>query len=857
MAMPRNRRTTSLRDSDSRLGDSDKIEGAGSWDAIEWTKIDQPVSRPVPNGLSDFLYEAEEVLAEGYGVLVNTDEAGTLFVTNFRLLFLSEGSRDIIALGTIPLATIEKFNKIIIKQPSGPRQSEKTPTRRLLQVIGKDMRIIIFSFRPRTKQRRAVFEALLRCARPLRLWDMYTFSSGPSRFSNSSPRVRLVNEYLRLLGLESHHSDISTIEDGSFQSSNDWWRISDINANYDMCATYPFSLLIPKSIRDEDVLQACKFRARCRLPAISWCDARTGAVLARSSQPLVGLMMNMRSNADENLVGALCTQLSGGKGGRRKLYIADARPRKNALANGAMGGGSESSSNYFQSEIVFFGIDNIHAMRESLVRLRDYLDTHGTKSSDGMSSFLRHGGWTWGGGNLSSMSASVSTLGDSGWLIHIQNVLAGSAWIAARVAMESASVLVHCSDGWDRTTQLVALASLLLDPYYRTIRGFQALVEKDWLAFGHPFSDRAGMPNLSGSGLDLPRQSSSSNFPSSPIRQTPGSYPSQSPASSQAQTSNNYSPIFLQWVDCVSQLLRMYPFAFEFSSAFLVDFLDCMLSCRFGNFLCNSEKEREQYGVSEACGCLWMYLDDLRASGGRSHVHYNLFYDPSKHDGPLLPPAAALAPTLWPQFHLRWSCPSEAQAGEVEAQCRIMMDQISELQKAKDMAERKAREMISTMEAIRVEIRNEKQTSSSAMNLARKANRENDIIKRAIQSLGCRIQVSGNDDCTIDIESNLGDLPQRITSSPSTRDTAVEDSNEEKTNMSNSVTLTPDNNDDDVPGNPILRVCESLCPLRTRDGGCKWPDAGCAQLESQFVGLRANYDAFDRLSIYDGYFQPE
>lgn len=56
----------------------------------------------------------------------------------------------------------------------------------------------------------------------------------------------------------------------------------------------------------------------------------------------------------------------------------------------------------------------------------------------------RHGGWSWGGGNLSSMSASVATLGDSGWLIHIQSVLAGSAWIAARVALESASVLVHC-----------------------------------------------------------------------------------------------------------------------------------------------------------------------------------------------------------------------------------------------------------------------------------------------------------------------------------------------------------------------------------------------------------------------------
>ena len=30
-------------------------------------------------------------------------------------------------------------------------------------------------------------------------------------------------------------------------------------------------------------------------------------------------------------------------------------------------------------------------------------------------------------------------------------------------------VLVHCSDGWDRTPQVVALAELMLDPYYRTI----------------------------------------------------------------------------------------------------------------------------------------------------------------------------------------------------------------------------------------------------------------------------------------------------------------------------------------------------------------------------------------------------
>jgi hypothetical protein len=31
------------------------------------------------------------------------------------------------------------------------------------------------------------------------------------------------------------------------------------------------------------------------------------------------------------------------------------------------------------------------------------------------------------------------------------------------------NVLVHCSDGWDRTSQLSSLSQLLLDPYYRTL----------------------------------------------------------------------------------------------------------------------------------------------------------------------------------------------------------------------------------------------------------------------------------------------------------------------------------------------------------------------------------------------------
>jgi len=37
---------------------------------------------------------------------------------------------------------------------------------------------------------------------------------------------------------------------------------------------------------------------------------------------------------------------------------------------------------------------------------------------------------------------------------------------------EGHSVMVHCSDGWDRTAQTCALTSLLIDSYYRTLHGF-------------------------------------------------------------------------------------------------------------------------------------------------------------------------------------------------------------------------------------------------------------------------------------------------------------------------------------------------------------------------------------------------
>jgi len=55
------------------------------------------------------------------------------------------------------------------------------------------------------------------------------------------------------------------------------------------------------------------------------------------------------------------------------------------------------------------------------------------------------------------------------WLQYISGLLKASLLVVNAIDKDRKSVLVHCSDGWDRTPQIVALAELLLDPYYRTV----------------------------------------------------------------------------------------------------------------------------------------------------------------------------------------------------------------------------------------------------------------------------------------------------------------------------------------------------------------------------------------------------
>ena len=61
-----------------------------------------------------------------------------------------------------------------------------------------------------------------------------------------------------------------------------------------------------------------------------------------------------------------------------------------------------------------------------------------------------------------------SSLEGTNWLHYVSQLLAVAVEVG-EVMVGGAPALVHCSDGWDRTPQVVSLAKIILDPYYRTI----------------------------------------------------------------------------------------------------------------------------------------------------------------------------------------------------------------------------------------------------------------------------------------------------------------------------------------------------------------------------------------------------
>lgn len=193
----------------------------------------------------------------------------------------------------------------------------------------------------------------------------------------------------------------------------------------------------------------------------------------------------------------------------------------------------------------------------------------------------------------------------SNWLKHITTLLEGSTIMVRNIHVNASHVLVHCSDGWDRTAQLAAVAEVCLDPFYRTINGFQVLIEKDFVSFGHKFLDRAGHLSSDKFFHSLQSEGAKDGFPAGADAEAsqqsqPGAaqafFASVHKQFSATVASNSHlketSPVFHQFLDCIYQILEQNPDRFEFNELFLRTMYEQLYTCQFGTFLLNSERDR-------------------------------------------------------------------------------------------------------------------------------------------------------------------------------------------------------------------------------------------------------------------------
>lgn len=448
------------------------------------------------------------------------------------------------------------------------------------------------------------------------------------------------------------------------------WRVTNINRDYSFSETYPAFLVVPSAISDNTLKYAKDFRTHARLPALTYLHPVNNCAITRSSQCYAGITRKGNIQ-DEKLVAASFSAFIPGasedttpvtsqgeapeeavvsqpdvpetarsegdlmftssaqwdeKTGERRVYgaqqlnlIVDARPRVNAMVNQAQGMGSENMEKYKFASKVFLNIGNIHVMRNSLDKVIDAL-----KDAD-----------------LTPLPPNQELLYKSEWLKHIHDVLEGSALVARRVGTLHSNVLIHCSDGWDRTSQVSALSQIMLDPFFRTIEGFITLVEKDWLSFGHMFRLRSGHLNhedwftvqkdaYAGTkvqpgeqdGRNDAFQSVISRFLSN-VNKEKDKDTADLEAISDVATGEvvkeeltvpkMVSPIFHQFLDSTYQLLRQHPTRFEFTERFLRRLLYHLYSCQYGTFLHNSEKQRKDGKVAERTSSVWDYFLSRKA----------------------------------------------------------------------------------------------------------------------------------------------------------------------------------------------------------------------------------------------------
>mmetsp|Transcript_62383 Transcript_62383/g.143706 ORF Transcript_62383/g.143706 Transcript_62383/m.143706 type:complete len:703 (+) Transcript_62383:59-2167(+) len=431
------------------------------------------------------------------------------------------------------------------------------------------------------------------------LMDTFAFPGGPSKLFCCKAGKGPEDDSDRGWQLYDPHQEYLRL--GCNEKSP--WEISALNMSYRLCATYPQVLVFPRDMSEKELTECARFRKKNRLITMSWCSPELNyASLWRCSQGTEGFgpFGKGRCPEDEKMLKSISRS--------QHLLVLDLRPYTTALACKAFGkGGMESANTQDVSMDVKFGnMHNIHHVRNG----------------------WRDMGAAVGAVRLGSASAEWwGSVASSHWYDYVGVVLQNVLLIMDHLSKRQ-NVVIHCSDGWDRTAQASSLVMICMDAEYRSIRGFCKVIQKEFCSFGHQFKTRAAVGH---------------------------------------KATDEASPIFVQWLDCVYQILRQFPDCFEFGEDLLLRLTHEVYSNRYGTFLEDCEALRTAH-VQPYARSLWPVL----LTDGR---YRNPGYNPRV--GQLRPRVHAPALVVWERYWFRYHEHGNPEPTEAAPMLAPVVEQVS------------------------------------------------------------------------------------------------------------------------------------------------------------------------------------
>ncbi|KAL6060410.1 Myotubularin-like phosphatase domain [Balamuthia mandrillaris] len=306
-------------------------------------------------------------------------------------------------------------------------------------------------------------------------------------------------------------------------ATKELWKCCKVNAKYKLCATYPSMFWVPKGMSEKQLQAMADCRKEGRIPVLSWKQPTTKVSLWRAEKLMRKTKGDLMTTAEESGVTVDTSYLR------------------------AIGATNDQSK-----EVAHFKDFPELTFKESLSKLRYLCAEYGaiatidvTQNTTSWKEKLKETKWPTNGMLLLKYTLTV-----------IQEIEQGK------------SVVLESSDGRDTVAQIVSLAQICLDPYYRTLKGFAVLVEKEWMWFGTDFGQRQ-TKKFSGA---------------------------------------SHCAHFIAFLDVLWRIVEQFPNAFEFNEDLLLFVGDSVFDARFGTFLYDNEKQRITEKISEKTVSLWSYI---------------------------------------------------------------------------------------------------------------------------------------------------------------------------------------------------------------------------------------------------------